>query len=345
MEEPHPKGILIVADEDSVTDSLRLMLAEQGFEVLAAENLTEETNDSDGETFGIVGRNAKIGEIRKTIKTAAPSGASVLIEGESGTGKNLIARAFHAQSPRATKPFVRVNCSSVSNELWESIEAANGGTLLLDEIAFLPVHLQMKLLQVLQDRKLGNDPVDIRVLSMTSRNTSTLLNESLLRKDFYFRISTIKINVPPLRERLDDLPFMAKYFLKRFNKQYQKNIRTIAPATMLLLFRYDWPGNIRELESVIERAALFCKGSRLLPQCLPEEFRRTRTSKISLVIPPFVPMVEIEREAILQTLERTSGNVRRTAQILRFPRPTFYRKLKKLGIKVERPASKLAVAL
>ena len=165
-----------------------------------------------------------------------------------------------------------------------------------------------------------------------------MLDEGLLRKDLYFRISTIKIKVPPLRERLDDVPLLARHFLDRFNVQYSKSIRDLSPAAVQRLLRYNWPGNIRELESVIERAVLFCCGKQLEPDCLPEEFQRPGLNNSSFVIPPLLPMEEIEREAILQTLERTAGNVRRSAQILHFPRPTFYRKLKKLGITVQRHA-------
>jgi len=330
---------------------------------LKRENeILKRTLSGDIETFGMIGRNPKLHQIMQTIRTTAPSDASVLIEGESGTGKELIATAFHAQSQRASGPFIQINCSAIPRELIESelfgyqkgaftgadrdkrglIEAASGGTLLLDEIAEMPAHLQTKLLRVLQERKLrrvGDEreiDVNFRLLSATNRDTSALLEEGVLRKDLYFRISTIKIKVPPLRERLDDVPLIAKHFLKRFNLQYNKDIRGVAQETVMRLLRYSWPGNIRELESVIERAVLFCPGNQLLPECLPEEFQRARFSNSSFVIPPLVPMEEIEREAILQTLERTSGNVRRSAQILHFPRPTFYRKLKKLGIKVER---------
>ena len=321
----------------------------------------------DGETFGMIGRDPKMCQIFETIRTAAPSDASVLIEGESGTGKELIAAAFHTQSQRAAGPFIRINCAAIPHELIESelfgykkgaftgadrdkrglIEAANNGTLLLDEIAEMPTHLQTKLLRVLQERKLrrlGDEheiDVNFRLVSATNRNTVALLDEGLLRKDLYFRVSTIKIRVPPLRERLDDVPLIANRFLKRFNEQYGKRIHDIAPETVQRLVRYDWPGNIRQLESVIERAVLFCTGSALLPSCLPEEFQ-TRLTSSSFVIPPLLPMEEIEREAIMQTLERTAGNVKKSAQILRFPRPTFYRKLKKLGIKVERPVSPIA---
>jgi DNA-binding NtrC family response regulator len=327
------------------------------------ENL-KRTLSGTGEAFGMIGCDPKLHQIVQTIRTTAPSDASVLIEGESGTGKELIAAAFHAQSRRADGPFIQINCSAIPNELIESelfgykkgaftgadqdkrglIEAANGGTLLLDEIAEMPAHLQTKLLRVLQERKLrrvGDEreiDVSFRLLSATNRNTADLLDVGLLRKDLYFRISTIKIKVPPLRERLDDVPLIARHFLERFSIKYHKKIRDFSPATVQRLLRYNWPGNIRELESVIERAVLFCSCEKLESDCLPEEFHRPRRSDSSFVIPPFVPMEEIEREAILQTLERTSGNVKRSAQILRFPRPTFYRKLKKLGITVQRHA-------
>lgn len=338
------------------------------FATLKRENETlKRTLSSDSETFGMIGRDPKLHQIIQTIRTTAFSDASVLIEGESGTGKELIASAFHAQSQRSSGPFMRINCAAIPHELLESelfgyqkgaftgadrdkrglIEAAHGGTLLLDEIAEMPAHLQTKLLRVLQDRKLrrlGDEceiEVNFRLLSATNRNTAALLAEGVLRNDLYFRISTIKIKVPPLRERLDDVPLMARHFLERFNIRYDKNIRGLSQETLLRLVRYNWPGNIRELESVIERAVLFCNGNQLLPECLPEEFQRSRFNNCSFVIPPMVPMEEIEREAILQTLERTSGNVRRSAQILHFPRPTFYRKLKKFGIRVERPSGVL----
>ena len=332
---------------------------------LKRENETlKRTLAGDSETFGMIWRDPKICQIFETIRTAAPSDASVLIEGESGTGKELIATAFHTQSQRVAGPFIRINCAAIPQQLIESelfgyrkgaftgadrdkrglIEAANQGTLLLDEIAEMPAHLQTKLLRVLQERKLrrlGDEKeidVNFRLVSSTNRDTLALLGEGVLRKDLYFRISTIKIKVPPLRERLDDVPLLAGRFLKRFNEQYAKNIREISPDAIMRLVRYDWPGNIRELESVIERAVLFCADDELLPDCLPEELQ-TRMTNSTFVIPPLLAMEEIERQAILQTLERTAGNVKKTAQILRFPRPTFYRKLKKLGIKVERPAA------
>jgi DNA-binding NtrC family response regulator len=334
------------------------------FVTMRRENQSlKRTLAGDSEAFGMIGRDPKMRQIIETIRTAAPSDASVLIEGESGTGKELIASAFHTESHRAARPFIRINCAAIPHELIESelfgykrgaftgadrdkrglIEAAAGGTLLLDEIAEMPAHLQTKLLRVLQERKLrrlGDEreiDVNFRLVSATNRDTSALLAEGVLRKDLYFRISTIKIKVPPLRERLDDVVLIAKRFLDRYNEQYDKNIREISPETVVRLIRYDWPGNIRELESVIERAVLFCQGDILRPSSLPEDFQNAQTQGARFVVPPLLAMDEIEREAIVQTLERTSGNVKKSAQILHFPRPTFYRKLKKFGIKVERP--------
>ena len=333
---------------------------------LKRENETLKQNLSvDSQTFGMVGRDPKLHDIVQTIRTTAPSDASVLIEGESGTGKELIAAAFHTQSQRSDQPFIRINCAAIPHELIESelfgykkgaftgadrdkrglIEAANGGTLLLDEIAEMPVHLQTKLLRVLQERRLrrlGDEreiEANFRLVSATNRNTSALLEDGLLRKDLYFRISTIKIKVPALRERLDDVPLIAQHFLDRFSLKYGKQIRGISQPAILRLLHYHWPGNIRELESVIERAVLFCAGNELTPECLPDELQHAHNGNSCFVIPPMVSMEDIEREAILQTLERTSGNIRRTAQILRCPRPTFYRKLKKFGIKVQRTAA------
>lgn len=315
----------------------------------------------EGTSFNMIGHSLCMLQIYETIRTAAPSDASVLIEGESGTGKELIATALHEQSQRANCPFIRINCAAIPHELIESelfgykrgaftgadrdkrglIEAAAGGTLLLDEIGEMPAHLQTKLLRVLQERKvrrLGDEKeldVDFRLLCSTNRETAQLLREGTLRKDLYFRISTIRITVPPLRDRLDDLLLLASHFLERYSAQYQRNIRDISREALSVLMRHPWPGNVRELESAIERAVLFCREGQLVPECLPDHIHKTSTQTFRFTIPPYLPMEEIEREAILQTLQRTSGNIRKSAQILDFPRPTFYRKLKKFGIEVD----------
>jgi DNA-binding NtrC family response regulator len=330
------------------------------FEAIKRENRSlKSAFMGDGDDFGIIGRDPKMQQIHAVIRTAAPSEASVLIEGESGTGKELIAAAFHFQSPRAEFPLMRINCAAIPQELLESelfgyrkgaftgadrdkrglIEATAGGTLLLDEIAEMPIHLQTKLLRVLQDRKLrrvGDEDeisVDFRLVSSTNRDTAQMIREGTLRKDLYFRISTIKVKPPPLRERLDDVPLLANRFLDHYAEKYKKRIREIATPTFALLMRYEWPGNVRELESVIEHAVLFATEDKLTPECLPEELHNSRSGEFRCVIPPYFTMDEIEREAIAQTLERTGGNVKRTAEILNYHRPRLYRKLKSYGLR------------
>ena len=330
------------------------------FEAIKRENRTlKSALVLDGDDFGIIGRDPKMQQIHAVIRTAAPSDASVLIEGESGTGKELIASAFHFQSPRAEFPLTRINCAAIPHELIESelfgyrkgaftgadrdkrglIEATAGGTLLLDEIAEMPIHLQTKLLRVLQERKLrrlGDEQeisVDFRLVSSTNRDTAQMIREGALRKDLYFRISTIKVKSPPLRERLDDVPLLANRFLGHYSEKYKKRIREISSPAFALLMRYDWPGNVRELESVIEHAVLFATEDKLTPDALPEELHSGQSGDFRCVIPPYFTMEEIEREAIAQTLERTGGNVKRTAEILKYHRPRLYRKMKSFGLR------------
>jgi DNA-binding NtrC family response regulator len=330
------------------------------FEAIKRENRTlKNALMLDGDDFGIIGRDPKMRQIHAVIRTAAPSDASVLIEGESGTGKELIASAFHFQSPRAEFPLTRINCAAIPQELIESelfgykkgaftgadrdkrglIEATAGGTLLLDEIAEMPIHLQTKLLRVLQERRLrrlGDEQeiaVDFRLVSSTNRDTAQMINEGTLRKDLYFRISTIKVKSPPLRERLDDVPLLANRFLEHYAEKYKKRIREISTAAFALLMRYDWPGNVRELESVIEHAVLFATEDKLTPDSLPEQLHNSNSREFRCVIPPYFTMEEIEREAIAQTLERTGGNVKRTAEILKYHRPRLYRRMKSFGLR------------
>jgi len=309
--------------------------------------------------FSIVGNNPTLRQVRTIIRTAAPSDASVLIEGESGTGKEMIAAALHEQSQRSSRPFIRINCAAIPNTLIESelfgyrkgaftgadhdrrglIEATAGGTLLLDEIAEMPVYLQTKLLRVLQERtvrRLGDEreiPVDFRLISSTNRETSQMIREGTLRPDLYFRLSTVKIKVPPLRERLDDLTILSETFLLRIGRKYKKQMRGISAATFSVLMSYNWPGNVRELESVIEHAVLFAQGDYLTPQDLPDHLHGLTYGKFRCVIPPHLTKDDIEREAIAQTLERTGGNIKRTAQILNYNRPTLYRKLRRFGLR------------
>jgi DNA-binding NtrC family response regulator len=313
----------------------------------------------ENDTFGMVGRSSSMRQIHETIRATARSDASVLIEGESGTGKELIAAAFHLQSARAARPFIRINCAAIPHELIESelfgyrkgaftgadrdkrglIEATSGGTLLLDEIADMPPHLQSKLLRVLQEhkiRRLGSEQeieVDFRLIAATNRDTTEAMQTGRLREDLYFRVSTIRVLVPPLRERLDDLTLLAEHFLRRYSQKYDKRIVRLSKPALTSLAHYDWPGNIRELESVIECAVLFCSGEELAQSCLPDHLKNGVHTGFQCNIPPFFTLEEIEREVIEQTLKRTGGNIKKTAEILDLHRPTLYRKLRKFGIK------------
>lgn len=345
--------------EKPFTPDQVVMLTERAlqFASVRRENRTLKRKLTDeGEIFGIIGRSPQMLQIFEVIRATALSEASVLIEGESGTGKELIAEAFHLQSNRATRPFMRINCAAIPRELIESelfgykkgaftganrdkrglIEITEGGTLLLDEIAEMPAHLQTKLLRVLQERKLrrlGDErelEVDFRLISATNRVTSEAVEAGLLRKDLYFRISTIKVEVPPLRDRPDDVALLVERFLERYGVKYNKPVRSVSAETFALLVRYDWPGNVRELESVIERAVLFCQGEQLIPENLPPHLQVAHSSQFHCVFPPLMTLEEIEHEAIKQTLERTGGNVKKTAQILNLHRPTLYRKLKRI---------------
>jgi DNA-binding NtrC family response regulator len=338
-----------------------LLLAERAlqFKTIKAENRLQKTTPSEREDFGIIGNNSKMRHLRAVIRTAAPSDASVLIEGESGTGKEMIATALHVQSSRAGRPFIRINCAAIPSTLIESelfgyrkgaftgadhdrrglIEATAGGTLLLDEISEMPVYLQTKLLRVLQERKvrrLGDEreiSVDFRLISSTNRETSQTIGEGALRQDLYFRLSTVKIKVPPLSERLDDLGLLSEIFLLRLARKYHKPMRGISPATIAILMRYNWPGNVRELESVIEHAVLFAQTDYLTPEDLPDHLHTSTARSFLCVIPPYLTKDDIEREAIAQTLERTGGNIKKTAQILNYNRPTLYRKLRRFGLR------------
>lgn len=347
--------------EKPFTPNQVTMLVERAlqFEAIRRENRSLKSLMGDGDDFGIIGRHPKMRQIHAIIRTAAPSDASVLIEGESGTGKELIASAFHFQSPRADAPFVRINCAAIPPDLIESelfgyrkgaftgadrdkrglIEATAGGTLLLDEIAEMPIHLQTKLLRVLQERKvrrLGDElevSVNFRLVSSTNHDAAEMIKEGTFRKDLYFRISTIRIKAPALTERLDDVPLLAERFLQQYAEKYKKRIRDISVPAFSLLMRYHWPGNVRELESVIEHAVLFTTEDKLTPESLPEQLHARAEGEFRCVIPPFMTMEEIEREAIAQTLQRTGGNVKKTAEILKYHRPRLYRKLKTFGLR------------
>ncbi len=315
------------------------------------------------EYFNIIGSSKQMQDIYETIESVAKSDANVLIVGESGTGKELIANAVHYNSLRARKPFIKVNCAALPKELIESelfghtkgaftgahadkeglVQHAAGGSLMLDEIAEMPVELQPKLLRVLQDRtcrKIGSEksyPVDFRLITSTNRPPADAIRDGLLRDDLFYRISTITIHVPPLRERMEDIQLLTDHFLKLYAEKYERRIAGVSQSAYQRLFSHPWPGNVRELQNVIERAVLLAKGERIEPIDLPFDNGNANTSDptLSWDVPPNMTLEEIEKCVIERTLERTGGNKQKAANLLGIYRPRLYSKIKKYKIGAE----------
>jgi DNA-binding NtrC family response regulator len=304
----------------------------------------------------IVTRSAKMCALFELMRAAAPTDASVLIHGQHGTGKELIAAAIHQHSQRAQGPFIRINCAAIPSELLESelfghrrgaftgavadkvglLELADGGTLLLDEIGEMSPGLQAKLLRVLQDREFrpvgGSRLVtpNFRLLCATNIDLDSARRDGKLREDLFFRINTLTIAVPPLHERPEDIPLLADHFLRKFSAQHGRSVEGFAPEVASAFVHYPWPGNVRELENVIERGVIVAQHTKILFEDLPAQFHpEDGVAPSSLVIPPHHTLADLERMAILQTLERTNWNKRAAANILGVYRPTLYNKLKK----------------
>jgi len=329
---------------------------------LEAENVALRRQLLDRYQFeNIIGRSRKMRELFDLVAAVADSEANILIQGENGTGKELIANAIHYNSRRVKGTFIKINCAAIPKDLIEAelfgyrrgaftgavqdrdglLEQAQGGSLLLDEIGEMPPYLQTKLLRVLQEREyrpVGSDRVvrvDFRLICATNIDRDAALRDGKLREDLYFRINTITLRVSPLRERTEDIPLLCDHFLDRFRQRYQRNVRTIAPAAYHLLIRSRWPGNVRELENALERAVLVAKGSEVTPADLPESLREESGPGGDVVMPPHRTLAEIERMAILQALERTNWNKQEAAAQLGLYRPTLYSKMRKHKIRDE----------
>ncbi len=315
------------------------------------------------EYFNIIGASKQMQTIYETIESVAKSDANVLIVGESGTGKELIANAIHYNSLRAKKPFIKVNCAALPKELIESelfghtkgaftgahadkdglIQHAAGGSLLLDEIAEMPVELQPKLLRVLQERsyrKIGSErtyAVDFRLITSTNRPPADAIREGILRDDLFYRISTITIHVPPLRERTEDIQLLTEFFLKQYSRKYQRQATGISQAAYQRLFAHTWPGNVRELQNVIERAVLLRRATRssrsICPSTTARSPRRPRRAS-GWDVPPNMTLEDIEKLVIERTLQRTGGNKQAAANLLGIYRPRLYSKIKKYNIDI-----------
>lgn len=332
---------------DRALERQRLIAEQEGLR----RRLQQRTTYSD-----IVGRSKQMQDIFEMIEGVAKSDANILIIGESGTGKELIANAIHYNSHRAKGPFVKVNCAALPKELMESelfghtkgaftgatrdkeglIARAGGGSLLLDEIAEMPVELQPKLLRALQERvyyRLGSErpvEVDFRLICSTNRNPMDVTRSGQLREDLYYRVSTITIEVPPLRERPDDIPLLADHFLRKYSEKYNKSVEGFTQTALSAMFSYRWPGNVRELESAVERAVLLCKADHIeVNDLLFTAAEPAAPTNNEFRVPPDMTLEEIEKEVIFQALRRTKGNKQAAANALGIYRPRLYSKIRK----------------
>jgi DNA-binding NtrC family response regulator len=344
------------------TQKLRLLL-----ESISQLNAQKRENEAlrrqlrDKGSFGsIVGNSAKMRKIYQVIEQAAPTPASVLIIGESGTGKELVAQTIHQLSPRHDAPFVAINCAAIPETLLESeifghergsftgaierragcFELADRGTLFLDEIAEMVPVTQVKLLRVLQERRfrrLGGrveQEVDVRVIAATNVDPIEAIRDGKLRDDLYYRLNVFTIELPPLRDRKDDLPLIIQAFLGEFNLRDRRHVKAVSPEAMRMLELYDWPGNVRELRNVIERATILARGEFIEPSHLPRLGAPARPVEpapaAGVTITPGMTVDEAERRLIIATLEASGNNKTRAAEMLGISLKTLHNKLNRM---------------
>ena len=305
----------------------------------------------------IIGNNLKMKEISGLISKVAPTPTTVLIRGESGTGKELVARAIHRNSARSNHPLVTLNCTALSPALLESelfgyrrgaftgayndskglFEKADGGTMFLDEIGDMSLEIQAKFLRTLQTgeiRAVGDmrtRKVSVRIVAATNRNLETAIREGTFREDLLYRINTFSITLPPLRERIEDIPFLAEYFLQRARAKVNKKVESISPESLTLLKNYSWPGNLRELENIIERAVVLTSSSCVEVEHLPLHVQGVLSlqPQMGFMLSKAQAIEQFEREALSSYLLRADGNISRAAALAKIPRRTFHRLLAK----------------
>ncbi len=331
---------------------------------------------SSGVRFGIIGASPGLTDLYAVLERVADTPTTVLITGESGTGKELVARALHEHSTRKDKPFIKVNCAAIPKELIESelfgyergaftgavsskpgrFELANGGTLFLDEVGEIPVEMQVKLLRALQESEfervggIKTIHVDVRLVAATNRDLKKLIAAGGFREDLFYRLNVVSIRLPALRERDTDIPLLVEHFLAKFNERLKKQVTGVEPEALDILSAYTWPGNIRELENVMERSVLFCDAQKLRVEDLPLELRGSSGS----TNPPSadgsgsdiplsaegglkehvkVAMSRLERDLVSRALKQTSGNVTHAARLLKISRKGLQLKMKELGLR------------
>ncbi len=367
--------VILMADEAGVNDAVEAMklgandfllkpLSPKMIDLIHSyiENgLNVKVKHEAKKRFKIVTQNKHMKDLLQLAKDVADSKASVFIQGESGTGKELIARYIHQFSSRKDQPFVAVNCAALPENLLESelfghekgaftgaitrkkgkFELANHGTLLLDEVSEMDYPLQSKLLRVLQEREIdrigGTQPVpiDVRFLATTNRDIEKRIKDGKFREDLHYRLNVMPIHLPPLRERRDDIPLLATHFVEKYCKLENRSVKGLTDDAMVSLMELTWKGNVRELENVIERAVLMCKGDILDKKdlFLPESDRQTDVSKPSTIQP--ASLKEIEKNVILNTLDQTNGNRTHAAEILGISVRTLRNKMNEYRKKME----------
>ncbi|GBD91092.1 transcriptional regulatory protein ZraR [bacterium BMS3Abin04] len=331
--------------------------------MLQKENKTlKEQLHKNFEISSIIGKSIAMLKVFEVLALSAPSDATILILGESGTGKELIASAIYQNSNRKEKPFIKINCAALPENLLESelfghekgaftgavakregrFELANSGTLFLDEIGDMTLATQAKVLRVLQEgefERLGGEKtvkVDVRIIAATNKDLEAEVKEGNFRKDLFFRLSVVPITIPALRERMQDIPLLAEFFLSKYAEKNNRIIRGFTPAALDKLMRYDWPGNVRELENVIERSAIMSFDQLIKPETLPD-FTNAATAAVierEPVLQPGRSIKDVEKELILKTLESTNNNITRAAELLGISRRTLHNKINEYKIEM-----------
>ncbi len=362
--EAHRLGAFDYMSKPVVADEL-LFRVERALDTfrLAEKNIRLERRLKHDGLEAIVGESPSMREVFRLVEKIAPTNSTVLIRGESGTGKELVARAVHARSTRTARPFQAINCAAIPENLLESelfghekgsftsadarkiglFEAASGSTLFLDEIGDLSLPLQGKILRTLQEREVkrvgGNEtiPVDVRVVTATNRDLEAMMKAGQFREDLFYRLNVIPIVLPPLRDRASDIPALVQRFLDKANHAHGTSVGAIEPAAMDQLVRYPWPGNVRQLESVVERAVLLSEGGTIRTDDLPVEIR-LRTAPAARPYGFEIPadgidIEEFERQLIVQAMEKSGWVIAKSARLLGLTYRTLQYRLEKFGIK------------
>jgi len=369
-------------EQDSIRIIIEKAIGQAAANKLAPQQQLYHSESEQRGKFGLVGQSTEMHSIFAVIEKVADTPSTVLITGESGTGKELVAKALHEQSSRKTQPFIKINCAAIPKTLMESelfgyekgaftgatsskpgrFELADGGTLFLDEIGEIPVEMQVKLLRAIQESEfervggLKTIKVDVRLITATNRDLEHEIARGNFREDLFYRLNVVPLMIPPLRKRIGDIPLLVSHIIKKFNERLRKSITGVSDDALAALESHSWPGNIRELENVLERTILFCKGDRIERNDLQLVPMPVATPPAPAAAEPVAPPVEdddedhaeisgslkevvraetarVERELIVKALDETGGNVTQAARLLKISRKSLQMKMKEFGLR------------